>query len=169
MAPMKTVVAKAVAEPTSTAIAAAAESIALTARGPRYARLSFAVSVLAAIAIVGALYLARAFFVPLLIGILATYTLSPLVEWLKACRLPRAIGAALVLGVLMGGLSWIAFSLSDDTASVIEKMPEAARKLRQNLIDSRAGGPTPLQNIQEAANEIQAAAADAGAKRAVHV
>jgi len=136
----------------------------VAARPLRYLRMNMAVSVLAVIAFVAALYLARAFFVPLLIGILASYTLHPMVDWLKACRIPPPAGAALVLTVLGGGLSWIAFSLSDDAAAVIETLPEAARKLRQNLSASRIGAPTALQNMQAAANEIQGAAADAGAK-----
>src|SRR5665647_3109886 len=97
-----------------------------------YLNIKVAVGLLAVIAIVAALYLARAFFVPLLIGILASYTLSPVVEWLKRCYIPRAVGAALVLVVLVGGISWIAFSLSDDAAAMIEKLPEAARKLRHH-------------------------------------
>ena len=46
---------------------------------------------------------------------------------------------------------------------VIEKLPEAARKLRKDLSTARAGAPTALQNMQEAAQELQGAAADAGA------
>jgi predicted PurR-regulated permease PerM len=133
-------------------------------RPVRCFRRSTAVGVLAVIAVIAALYLARAFVVPLLIGILATYTLYPLVDWLKACRIPRPVGAALVLAVLAGSLSWIAVSLSDDAAAVIETLPEAARKLRQNLSIARTGTPTALQNMQDAANEIQGVAADAGAK-----
>jgi predicted PurR-regulated permease PerM len=124
-------------------------------------RASVAVGVLAVIAIVAALYLARAFFVPLLIGILASYTLRPLVEWLWAIRVPRPVGAALVLAVLAGGSSWVAYSLSDDAAAMIERLPEAARKLRQSLGTARASGPTALQNVQEAANQIEGAATDA--------
>ena len=74
----------------------------------RHFRMSTAVGVLTVIAVIAALYLARAFVVPLLIGILASYTLHPLVDWLKACRIPRSVGAALVLAVLAGSLSWIA-------------------------------------------------------------
>jgi predicted PurR-regulated permease PerM len=143
---------------------APAVEAAIDARPIRYFRMSTAVGVLAVIAVIAALYLARAFVVPLLIGILATYTLHPLVDWLKACRIPRPVGAALVLAVLAGSLSWIAFSLSDDAAAVIETLPEAARKLRQNLSIARIGTPTALQNMQDAADEIQGAAADAGAK-----
>ena len=148
----------------SNASFAAADSVAVARRAARYSHMSVAVGLLAVIALVAALYLARAFFIPLLIGILASYTLRPVVDWLKACRVPRAVAAALVLGVLVGGLSWVAFSLSDDVTSMIEKLPDAARKLRQSLSAARTGGPTALQNMQEAANELQGAAADAGAK-----
>ncbi|OGA44301.1 MAG: hypothetical protein A3G24_26720 [Betaproteobacteria bacterium RIFCSPLOWO2_12_FULL_62_13] len=132
-------------------------------------RLTVAVGILTVIAFVAALYLARAFFVPLLIGILAGYALSPVVDWLKACRIPRPVAAALVLAVAVGGLSLITFQLSDDAAAMIEKLPEAARKLRQTLSDSRESGPTPLQNMQEAAKQIEGAATDAGAKPGARV
>ena len=130
----------------------------------RYTSISLALTVLAAIALVAALYLARAFFVPLLIGILASYALRPMVDWLQAHYIPRPVGAALTLVALIGSLSWVGYSLSGDAAAMIEKLPEAARKLRQTMTDARAGGKTPLQNMQEAANEIQGAAADAALK-----
>jgi len=72
---------------------------------------------LALLALVAALYLARAFFIPLLIGILASYALRPAVDWLGKCRVPRAVAAALVLAAVVGGFSWIAFSLRDDAAA----------------------------------------------------
>jgi predicted PurR-regulated permease PerM len=141
----------------------AAEAVALGDRR-RNTSMSLALAVLAAIALVAALYLARAFFVPLLIGILGSYALRPVVDWLEAHYLPRPAGAALVLIALVGGLSWVGYSLRDDAAAMIEKLPEAARQLRQTMTDARAGGKTPLQNIQEAANEIQGATAEATLK-----
>ena len=66
-------------------------------------RLNVAIGIQATIVFIAALYLARAFFVPLLIGILASYTLSPLVDWLKKYHLPRAAGAALVLVFRVSG------------------------------------------------------------------
>ena len=128
------------------------------------AGLTVAVGILTVIALVAALFLARAFFVPLLIGILASYALSPLVDWLTTQRVPRLAAAALVLATLVGGLGWVTYSLRDQAATMIEKLPDAARKLRQTLSDARVSRPTPLQNMQEAANEIQGAATDAGAK-----
>ena len=120
-----------------------------------------AVAILAVIAVVAALYLARAFFVPLLIGVLASYSLRPVVEWLVAWRVPRSLGAALVLAAVVGGVSWAGFSLGDDAASVIEKLPEAARKMREHVSVARAGGPSALHKIQEAATELEGAATDA--------
>jgi predicted PurR-regulated permease PerM len=140
-----------------------ADSTVVTIHEAPYLRINVAIGLLAVIAIVAALYLARAFFVPLLIGILASYALSPVVELLKKCYVPRPLAAALVLVTLVGGMSWISFSLSDDAAAMIEKLPEAARKMRQNLSDDRSG-PTALQNMQEAVKQIEGAAADAGAK-----
>jgi predicted PurR-regulated permease PerM len=127
-------------------------------------RSATAVWILALIALVAALYLARAFFVPLLFGILVSYALRPVVDWFERYHVPRALGAALVLTVLVSGASWMTFSLSDDTAAIIEKLPDAARKLRQNLSVFRTGSPSALRHVQEAANELQGVAADAGLK-----
>jgi predicted PurR-regulated permease PerM len=131
--------------------------------------LGLSLAVLAILALVAALYLARAFLVPLLLGILTSYALRPIVDGMQLLRIPRAIGAALVLAVLVGGASWVAFAVSDDFTAMIETLPEAARKVRHDLNAARTGAPTALQNMQEAANEIQAAAADAGAKPGARV
>jgi len=142
----------------------AADSEAPAVREPRASPLRLVEGALAVFALVAALYLARGFFIPLLIGILASYALHPLVDWAEACRVPRSVGAALVLALVVGSFSWIGFTLSDDTQALIEKLPEAARKLRKDLSAARSGAPTALQNMQEAADEIQGAAADAGAQ-----
>ena len=143
----------------------AGQPVVVAERRVRDRYMSLAVGMMTVIALVAALYLARAFFVPLLIGILASYALSPMVEWLKAIHLPRPVAAALVLAALVGSSSWVAYSLSDDAAAMIEKLPEAARKLRQNLSAARTSGPTALQNMQEAAKELEGATAEAAGEK----
>jgi predicted PurR-regulated permease PerM len=127
-------------------------------------RMLLAAGVLALLALVGGLYLARAFVVPLLIGILASYALHPVVDALQRWRMPRSVGAALVLATIVGSLSWLAFSMSSDAEALIEKLPEAARKLRHDLSSARSGTPSALQNMQAAAHEIEGAASDASAQ-----
>ena len=138
-----------------------AESAEVAARTLRNAQIHLAVVALGLLALVAALYLARGFFVPLLIGILASYALHPLVDKLEVVRIPRGIGSALVLSMVVGAFSWVSVAMSVDAAALIEKLPEAARNLRRDLSTARAGPPTALQNMQEAAQELQGAAADA--------
>ncbi|MES1982539.1 MAG: AI-2E family transporter [Pseudomonadota bacterium] len=123
--------------------------------------MSIALYLLAAIALFSALYLARAFFIPLLIGILGSYTLHPLVDWLKRFHIPRPLAAGLVVGLLVSILCWVGFTLSDDATAMIEKLPEAAHKIRKSLNTAMASGPSAFQHMQEAASEIQKAAAEA--------
>ena len=144
--------------------AASAEAVAAPALPD--SRIHLVAGLLALLALVAALYLAQGFFVPLLIGILASYALHPLVDGLAAWRVPRSVGAALVLARVVGSFSWIAFAMSDDATALIEKLPEAARKLRQDLSTARLGAPTAMQNVQQAAKELQAAAADVGTQPA---
>ena len=129
-------------------------------------RINWASGGLALLALTAALYLARDFFVPLLIGILGSYALHPPVDRLQAWRVPRSVGAALVLAILIGSFSWIAVSVSADAEALIEKLPEAARKLRQDLGNARLGTPNALQNMNEVARQLQGAATDAGTGRA---
>jgi predicted PurR-regulated permease PerM len=128
----------------------------------RISLVTMGVATMSVIAIVAALYLGRAFFVPLLLGILASYALAPVVEWLHGRRVPRAIGAALVLLVLVGTGTWTVVSRGDDAEALLRSLPEAARQVRQHLRESRAiSGPSSMERIDEAATELQGAAADA--------
>jgi predicted PurR-regulated permease PerM len=129
-------------------------------------RINWASGGLALLALTAALYLARGFFVPLLIGILGSYALHPLVNRLQSWRVPRSVGAALVLASVVACFSWIAVSVSGDAEALIEKWPDAARKLRKDLSAARSSAPSLFQNISEAAQQLQGAANDAGTKRA---
>ncbi len=120
--------------------------------------------ILASFAIVAALYLARAFIVPLLFGILVSYTLRPVVDWFERYRVPRAVGAAFLLITLIGGTSWVVMSFSGDAVTMVEKLPDAARKLRQSLSVFHTDNPGALHKVQEAAKELQGVAVDAGLK-----
>ncbi len=125
-------------------------------------RINLASGGLALLALTAALYLARGFFVPLLIGILASYALHPLVNRLQSWRVPRSIGAALVLAMVLGSLSFIAASVSADAEALIQKWPEAARKLRHELSVGRSTAPSALQNMRETAQQLEGAATDGG-------
>ena len=72
---------------------------------------------LAAIAVllaVFALHWASAVFVPLMMGVMFSYALRPAVDLLRRWRVPRPIGAALVLVSILSAIGWAAFTLRDD-------------------------------------------------------
>jgi predicted PurR-regulated permease PerM len=126
-----------------------------------------ALGVIATIAFIYALQWSRNFLVPLLLGILITYMLSPLVYWLERLRIPRLIGATLITAAILGGSVLVIEKLQGEFQSIVAELPTAGHKLSRLLADRlHSGGPSALQRIQEVATELQQATAGAQEKRA---
>jgi predicted PurR-regulated permease PerM len=151
-------------ESPSQVIGGVADEEPVERRIPSRLRIATALWILALIALIAALHVAQTFIVPLLFGILVSNALSPVVRWLERSRVPSALGAALVLVALIGGVSWVTLSLSEDAGFMVEQLPEAARKIRQSLRTLHAEGPSVLEQVEKAAKELEKAAADAGLK-----
>jgi predicted PurR-regulated permease PerM len=122
-----------------------------------------ALGVLAALASVYALWWARAFAIPLLLGIVISYTLNPLVAWLESIRVPRVIGTVIVMATVIGALSFGMYSLRGQMQSIIGQLPEAATKLSAGLAGLRIGQIGDMQKMQNAATQVEKAAAQAAA------
>lgn len=120
----------------------------------------YALVVVAAVAAVACLALARAFLVPLAVGILAAYTLRPVVSALERIHVPRAAGAAVVLLALTVLVGAGGYSLRDDANDAIRALPEAARKVRNALRVATGAQAGPIAQVQRAANELERAAAE---------
>ena len=111
-----------------------------------------------------ALHWAAEIVIPVLMGLLFSYALSPLVDRISRVGVPRALGAAVVMIALVGGLGWMTWSLSDQANSLIESLPNAAQKLRDTLHPKlRDPNPSTIDTVQKAAATL-AQAADSGAK-----
>jgi predicted PurR-regulated permease PerM len=123
--------------------------------------------VIALVASVYALHWAQEFFVPLLMGGLLFYALAPLVDRLVRVGLPRVLAAGLVVGALMGGLVWSGYALADQANSLIESLPEAARKLRTTLHElAPRAGDNKIAQVQKAAAQLEQAAAESASASA---
>src|SRR5450830_122053 len=88
-----------------------------------------ALGVIATVAFIWALQWSRNFLVPLLLGILITYTLSPLVCWLERLRIPRVIGATLITAAILGGAVVVVEKLQGEFQAIVEELPTAGHKL----------------------------------------
>jgi len=120
-----------------------------------------ALTVLAAVAAVCALYLAQSFFVSLLLGILIAYTLNPLVVYLERIRIPRVAATVIVLAGVIGTFGVGAYSLRGQAQTIIEQLPEAARTFSTALARLRTSPAGNLQKMQSAAAEVEKATAQA--------
>jgi len=102
--------------------------------------------------------------IPVLMALLFSYALTPVVDRLVRAGVPRALGAAVVMIALMGGLAWGTWSLSDQANSVITSLPDAALKLRDTLHPRlRDPNPSTIDQVQKAAATL-AQATDSSSK-----
>lgn len=118
---------------------------------------------LAVLAILGGIFMlhwAQAVLVPLLLGLTFSYALGPLVTRLERLRLPRALGAGLVLLALIGAVGATAVTLRDDATAFVESLPEAAQKIRQVARVNRNQPETTIEKVQKAATELEKAASE---------
>ncbi|MHB1091847.1 AI-2E family transporter [Thiobacillus sp.] len=110
---------------------------------------------LTVLAVVFILDWAQPFFIPLVLGIIISYALSPLVNQLHKWHIPRALGAAFLLLAIMGGSVTLVYSLQDETAGMIDTLPEAAQKFRHILNKEWGVSKGAIENVQKAADQIE--------------
>ncbi len=124
---------------------------------------SVSLAVLAVIATVAALHLASPVVIPLLLGLTVSYALSPAVDRLERLRLPRVLGAALLLGAIGGGVGWTAYALSDDATQLVESLPAATQKVREAVRANRGRSESAIDKVQRAAAQLEQAAQEGSA------
>jgi predicted PurR-regulated permease PerM len=114
------------------------------------------------VAAIFTLKLGEQFFIPLVVSVLVSYALDPIVSWVARRGLPRALAAALVLIVTVGGTGAALYGLRDEAVTIVQQLPEAARRLRDTLRRDRAQNQNGTVNqVQKAAAELQRAASEA--------
>ncbi len=108
-----------------------------------------------------ALRYASPVFVPLVLGLMLSYALTPLVNRLARWHVPRTLSATLLLFGLVGGVGTTIYTLSDDTLALIEAMPAVAQKLRRSIDLQRTQGPAgAFDKVQKVASKIERTAAE---------
>jgi predicted PurR-regulated permease PerM len=119
---------------------------------------SLSLAVLATLAGIFTLRWASDVFIPVMAGLLLSYTLSPVVDWLQRVRVPRALSAALLIFGIVSGFGSVGYWLSEDASKLVELLPTAAQKLR-NSIHALPGSPdNTLITVQKAAIQLEQAA-----------
>jgi predicted PurR-regulated permease PerM len=92
---------------------------------------------------------------PLVLGGLLFYALDPAVDRLEAWRVPRAIGAALMIFIVMASCGVLAYTLQGQAATVIDQLPAGAQKLAATLRHAPGAAPDTVAKVQQAADALQ--------------
>jgi predicted PurR-regulated permease PerM len=150
-------------EPVADAIALPAklaDAIPLAAHLPVEFR-GAAPGIVATVVLIFALDWAQPFLITLLLGILFAYTLNPLVVWLERIRIPRVVGASLVMLVVLCALALGTYALRGQVQRIIAQLPIAASKLSTGLDKMRSDQHSNMKNVQAAASTIENATSKA--------
>ena len=124
---------------------------------PVLARRGVALGIVATLAMVFILQLAQTFAISLLVGIFLAYTLNPLVVWLERIKIPRIVGASIVMLAVVSALGLGTYSLRGQMQTIVDQLPEAASKLSARLASLRLDQLINMQKVQTAARTIEKA------------
>jgi predicted PurR-regulated permease PerM len=120
-----------------------------------------ALGILAALALVFALQWAKSFAISLLVGIFLAYALNPLVARLEQIKVPRIVGATLVMLAVVFALGFGTYSLRGQMQSMVDQLPAAASKLSARLASLKVGQLVNMQKVQTAARDLEKATGQA--------
>ena len=156
------VVVAPVDETSAAALAPSPEPCAVVLHTPVNLR-SASLVVLATLACLVVLHWASAVFVPLVLGLMSSYALTPLVDRLVRLHIPRALAAGLLLIAILGGArldrQFTQRRRGDDDRDPARGGAKTAPWPRSLAL---AGSASTIDRVQKAAAELERAA-DAGA------
>ena len=120
---------------------------------------SNAIVVLALIALVVFLHWAQAVFIPITFSVFLSYSLKPIVNWLqRRAKLPKAVGAAATLAVILGAVGWGLNSLQPEALDVLDIVPRATEKFSIAIRGNPREPAGAVEKMKKAATEIEKAA-----------
>ena len=136
---------------------AAPETLPLNIQMPVDVR-NLAITVIAVLGVILVLQMMQSVLIPIVLGVLISFALSPIVKSLAKIHIPRVIGAFLALALLVGALGFGVWAFSDDAMAVVRDVPTTARRVAAQIRANRNNpSDSALQQVQEAAKEIDKA------------
>ena len=117
---------------------------------------SASLGVLALIASLFAMQWAKEVLIPILLGVMLSYALTPAVTRMQRWGIPRAVGAGILLAAIAFALAWGAWSLTDEANALVETLPRVTQKVRE-LTQGKRGTVETIDKVQKAAIELEAA------------
>ncbi len=112
---------------------------------------------LAVLATLFALQMAAAFVIPIVVAVLLAYALDPVVSFLQRIRVPRWLGAALVMSALLAAGVFGIYALRGQAQAIIDQVPAVVKKVSRAVDVFDSGPGLGLDNVRRAADALQRA------------
>jgi predicted PurR-regulated permease PerM len=103
------------------------------------------------IALLGLIYFARDFLLPVVLAFMLALTLSPVVRYLQKRGIAPPISALVLVLIFVGFFSAGAYLLTDPVTEWIERAPEISQTLRQKLTTLRR----PVEAVVKASEQVE--------------
>ena len=139
---------------TSDPIAQSTDSVDRVLSSPIHVR-NIAFTLLSIAIVILLLQYMQPVLLPLVLGALLFYALDPAVDRLQRLRVPRAVGAALMLVIVVAGCGALTYSLRGQALTVIDQLPAGARKLSASLRKMPGAKPGAVEKVQQAADALR--------------
>jgi predicted PurR-regulated permease PerM len=106
------------------------------------------------LAALGAVFFARSLLMPVVLAVLFTLLLAPLVTLLKKWRIHEAIGAGVVVTLLVAGVGAGLYFLTNPALDWLDRSPRALREVEVKLLKLQR----PVEEVREATERLEAMA-----------
>ncbi|MDI1299956.1 AI-2E family transporter [Methylotenera sp.] len=116
---------------------------------------NISLNILAFIAVIMALNFAQSFFVTLLLSIFLALTLNPIVAFLIKLKVPRTLGASIVVVLLIMIISLSIIGLKSQAESIITQLPGVTKKITSLMLANKSSSLSSVKKMQLVATQVQ--------------
>jgi predicted PurR-regulated permease PerM len=112
------------------------------------------VSLLAIVLVTALLWAARDVLLPLALGIILAFTLSPLVRLFDKLRLPRFAGVALTMALALGSVGGAGYVIAIQFADLSTQVSRYTSQMRQKAADLRLGSDAAFSKFTRTVDRV---------------
>jgi len=111
-------------------------------------------SLLAVLLVVALLWAAQTVLLPLAVGIILTFTLTPLVRVFDRMHFPRFLGVALTMLMALATVGGIGYVVADQFAELSTQVTKYTWSMRQKVADLRVGNQASFRQLTRTMDKV---------------
>jgi len=104
--------------------------------------------------VVAGLWAAQTVLVPLALGIILAFMLTPLVRFCDRLRLPRCVGVALTMLLALGAVGAVGYVTMNQFADLSTQISKYTWSMRQKVADLRDVNGAPLRQLSRTVDRV---------------